>query len=175
MTQHALVHIDDTNLCQLLEQAALTTLGGATLRLEFFNAYRLGPSALLDAWLPQRAAAGGAAPHIIVAGSGPIAVNLVTEAARRWQLDHRDSPDRLRVTLIAPDAGERIAALRTRLPALGKSADLAAATADLAGRQARPARRFPFLRCQPPATGQVPGGRISRSRASNQMPATSRR
>ena len=133
LTQHALVHIDDTNLCQLLEQAALTTLGGATLRLEFFNAYRLGPSALLDAWLPQRAAAGGAAPHIIVAGSGPIAVNLVTEAARRWRLDHRDSPDRLRVTLIAPDAGERIAALRTRLPALGKSADLAAATADLAG------------------------------------------
>ena len=136
--QRVLVHIDDTNLCQLLEQAALTTLGGDNLRLEFFNAYRLGPSALLDTWQPQHAAVGSAPPQIIVAGSGPIALNLVTEAARRWRLEHRDSPERMRVTLIAPDAADRIAALRARLPALGDSADLAAVPADLADPAAPP-------------------------------------
>lgn len=138
LVQRVLVHIDDTNLCQLLEQAALTTLGGDNLRLEFFNAYRLGPRALLDTWQPQRAAAGNAPPQIIVAGSGPIALNLVTEAARRWRLDHRDSPERMRVTLIAPDAAERIAALRGRLPPLGDSVDLAAVPADLTDPAAPP-------------------------------------
>ena len=136
--QRVLVHIGDTNLCQLLEEAALTTLGRDNVRLEFFNVYRLGPSALLDTWQPRSAAAGNAPPQIIVAGSGPVALNLVTEAARRWRLDYRDSPERMRVTLIAPDAAERLAALRARLPALGGSADLTAVTADLADPAAPP-------------------------------------
>lgn len=143
--QRVLVHIGDTNLCQLLEQAALTTLGRDNLRLEFFNAYRLGPSALLDTWPPDRATAESAPPQIIVAGSGPIALNLVTEAARRWRLDHRDSPDRMRVTLIAPDGAERVAALRARLPGLGASVDLVAVPADLADPAAAPLSFQPLV------------------------------
>ncbi|HUK68245.1 MAG TPA: RyR domain-containing protein [Streptosporangiaceae bacterium] len=136
--QRVLVHIGDLNLCQLLEEAALSTLGRGRVRLEFFNVYRLGPSALLDAWQARSAAAGSAPPHIIVAGSGPVALNLVTEAVRRWRLDHRDSARQMRVTLIAPDAADRLAALRARLPALGGSADLTAVTADLADPAAPP-------------------------------------
>jgi hypothetical protein len=147
--QRVLIHIGDTNLCQLLEQAALTTLGGENLRLEFFNLYRLGPSALLDTWLPQPAAAGNAPPQIVVAGSGLVAQNLATEAARRWRLDHHDRPGRMRVTLIAPDAAECVAALRALLPAVGESVDWSAVTADLADPSAPPLSLPP-----PPMPGQ---------------------
>jgi TrkA-N domain/RyR domain len=144
-----LVHIGDTDLCQLLEHAALTTLGRDRVRLEFFNVYRLGPSALLDAWQPLRATAGSGPPQLIVAGSGPMAVNLITEAARRWRLDHRDSPERMRVTLIAPDAAAQAAVLGARLPALGGSACLTAVDADPAA--------APFALPMPSATDGGPG------------------
>jgi hypothetical protein len=146
-----LVHIGDADLSQLLEQAALTTLGGARVRLEFFNVYRLGPSALLDAWQPQHDTAGSGPPQIIVAGSGPMALNLTAEAARRWRLDHRDSPERMQVTLIAPDAAERAAALRTRLPALDGSACLTVVTANLTDPAAAP-----FVLPTPSATADGP-------------------
>ena len=138
----------------LIQDPATATIGLCLLNarisaIEFFNVYRLGPSALLDAW-QARTAAGSAPPQIIVAGSGPIALNLVTEAVRRWRLDHRESPQRMRVTLIAPDAADRLATLRTRLPTLGHSADLASVTADLAD-PAAPPLSFPPL---PVAAGE---------------------
>jgi TrkA-N domain/RyR domain len=126
-----LVHIGDTRLSQLLEQAALTTLGTDQLRLEFFNVFRLGPGALLDDW--PVGARGNGAPHLVVAGSGPLAVNLVAEAARRWRLARPGArPERLRVTLIAPDAPGRASALQGRVPGLDTIADVTPVAADLA-------------------------------------------
>jgi RyR domain len=106
--------------------------------------YRLGPSALLDTWQPERTAAGDVPPHIIIAGSGPIALNLLTEAARRWRLDHPGSTKRMGVTLIAPGLAEQLTALRARLPALGESVHLAAVTADLTDSGAPPLALSPL-------------------------------
>ena len=132
-----LVQVGDSNLCQLLEQAALTAPGATGRRLEFFNVNRLGPRALLDAWLPW-SEADSKPPFIVVAGSGPLAMSLVTEAARRWRLEHRSTRKRIRIILVAPDATDQAAALRKRLPALERSADLAAVTAGPADPAAPP-------------------------------------
>ena len=119
------VRVGDSDLSQLLEQAALATPGAPGRRLEFFNVNRLGPRALLDTWQPGSET--DSRPFsIVVAGSGPLAMSLVIEAARRWRLEHRGTSERIRITLVAADAATQAAALRTRLPALGRSADLAA-------------------------------------------------
>lgn len=132
-----LVQISDARLCHLLEQSALTSPDPTGVRLEFFNLSRLGPRALLDAWLSPTVA-GGRPPAIIVAGSGPLALSVVTETARQWRLGHRTSPDRIRVTLVAVDAVDQVAALQQRFPALARSADVAAVTADPADAMAPP-------------------------------------
>ena len=135
--QRVLVQISDAGLCQLLEQAAVTAPDPAGTRLEFFNLNRLGPRALLDAWLSPTVA-GSRPPSIIVAGSGPLALSVVTETARQWRLGHRTSPDRIRVTLVALNAVDQVAALQQRLAALARSADLVAVTADPADPMAPP-------------------------------------
>jgi len=135
--QRVLVRISDSDLSQLLEQAALATPGAPGRRLEFFNVNRLGPRALLDTWQP-RSEINGRPFSIVVAGSGPLATSLVIEAARRWRLEHRGTSERIRITLVAADAATLAAALQTRLPALGRSADLATLAADPADPAAPP-------------------------------------
>jgi hypothetical protein len=111
------IQIADEQLCGLLEEIALGESDERAARFEWFNVYALGAKALLDAH-----ALGGQSPHLIVAGAGPIGLNLVAEAARRWSLEPH--PAHIRITLVAPDAVEQCEKLAARYKQLPSVCDL---------------------------------------------------
>lgn len=94
-------------------------------------------------------------PRMIVVGSEPLSLSLTVGAARQWWFDkfavpHLDRADphttkkaagrtrrershtRIEITLVAPDAEERIEQLFTRYPRLTESCELTACAMDLA-------------------------------------------
>jgi hypothetical protein len=122
------VHISDDRLCALLEEASLLSSANDMTRIEYFNVYRIGPRALLNAFGLRMTAEGP--PEFLIVGGGPFAGSLVVEAARRWHLE----PGRagaMQITLAAADAEAHIAAIHARYPALAKSCLLTASTGDL--------------------------------------------
>jgi hypothetical protein len=122
------VHISDDRLCALLEEAALLGSTNELTHIEYFNVYRIGPRALLNAHGMTDASLG--APHFLVIGAGNFGLSLVVEAARRWHLKANELGP-MQITLVAPDAAEQIDALHARFPALARSCRLAASNGDL--------------------------------------------
>lgn len=122
------VHISDDRLCALLEEAALLGSVNEMTRVEYFNVYRIGPRALLNAYGLTIAAEGP--PHFVVIGGGGFALSLVVEAARRWHLEpERTGP--MQITLVSADAAAQSEAIHARYPALSKSCLLVASPGDL--------------------------------------------
>jgi hypothetical protein len=122
------VHISDDRLCALLEEAALLATTNEMTHIEYFNVYRIGPRALLNAHGLTVAAQGP--PHFLVMGTGNFGVSLVVEAARRWHLEP-DTTGPMQITLVAADAQLQIEALHARYPAMAKSCRLVASPGDL--------------------------------------------
>jgi hypothetical protein len=122
------VHISDDRLCALLEEAALLATTNEMTHIEYFNVYRIGPRALLNAHGLTGAAHGP--PHFLVMGTGNFGLSLVVEAARRWHLEP-DTSGPMQITLVAADAEAQIEALHARYPALAKSCRLVASPGDL--------------------------------------------
>lgn len=136
------IHIEDLQLSGLLEESALgePAHGKAqSAQFEWFNVYRMGPRAVLNAHPTILRVIGAQSPHLIVVGSGPIGLNLVAEAARQWSFESHASP--IRITLVAPDASEQCKRLSTRYPRLPRACDLATYDADPAD-VSRPAREL---------------------------------
>ena len=75
------VHISDDRLCALLEEAALLGSTNELTHIEYFNVYRIGPRALLNAHGITDTSLG--APHFLVIGAGNFGLSLVVEAAIR--------------------------------------------------------------------------------------------
>jgi hypothetical protein len=125
------IHVTDDRLCDLVEEATLSAQSSGLTRLEFFNVYRAGPRALLDSCHPDLSRTDGdTLPWLLVCGSGQFPFDIVREAVRRWRLDHAAGV-RLRLTLVAPDAADRIKPLVANHPAFPAVCDLATVSADL--------------------------------------------
>jgi TrkA-N domain/RyR domain len=122
------VHISDDRLCALLEEAALLGSTNELTHIEYFNVYRIGPRALLNAHGITDPTLGP--PHFLVIGAGNFGLSLVVEAARRWHLQAKDFGP-MQITLVAPDAAAQIDTLHARYPALSRSCRLAASSGDL--------------------------------------------
>jgi hypothetical protein len=122
------VHISDDRLCALLEEAALLGSTNELTHIEYFNVYRIGPRALLNAHGMTDASLGP--PHFVVIGAGNFGLSLVVEAARRWHLDSTKSGP-MQITLVALDAAAQIDKLHARFPALATSCQLVASAGDL--------------------------------------------
>jgi voltage-gated potassium channel Kch len=122
------VHISDDRLCALLEEVALLASTNELTHIGYFNVYRIGPRALLNAHGLTIASQGP--PHFIVIGSGIFGRNLVVEAARRWHLE-MEKTGPMRITVVAADAEAQIGVLQARYPALARSCRLVAAPGDL--------------------------------------------
>jgi voltage-gated potassium channel Kch len=159
------VHLDDSDLCALLEEHS-RTLDRLAIRVHFLNVNRAGPMAILQSYSelfePRAAvvaggvnkvgtrvllhqysdqlASGPGPPHVIVVGSEPLALALVTGAARSWWFDRRvsqppegDGATAARlpvVTLVAKDAEERRQQLLARYPRLDDACRLEAVQVD---------------------------------------------
>jgi hypothetical protein len=122
------VHISDDRLCALLEEAALLGASNELAHIEYFNVYRIGPRALLNAHGMTDDSLG--APHFLVIGAGNFGLSLVVEAARRWHLKAKEFGP-MQITLVAPDAAAQIDRLHGHFPALSRSCRLAASDGDL--------------------------------------------
>jgi hypothetical protein len=122
------VHISDDRLCALLEEAALLGATNELTHIEYFNVYRIGPRALLNAHGITDTSLG--APHFLVIGAGNFGLSLVVEAARRWHLK-AETLGPMQITLVAPDAAAQIDMLHAHYPALSRSCRLAATSGDL--------------------------------------------
>jgi TrkA-N domain/RyR domain len=122
------VHVSDDRLCALLEEAALLGPANQLTRIEYFNVFRIGPRALLNAHGMTDATLGP--PHFVVIGVGKFGLSLVVEAARRWHLDPKKSGP-MQITLVGPEAAAQVDKLHARFPALATSCQLVASAGDL--------------------------------------------
>jgi len=124
------VNIDEDELCRLLEQSAMSSHG--RVDFEFFNVYRSGPRALLDAHgRTEEPPTGEAPPPVFMIGDGGMITHLVSEEGRRWALDRGDKAERIRIVLVAPHADLQDAKLRRRHPDLPEVCDLVPYNVDL--------------------------------------------
>jgi hypothetical protein len=118
------VHVDDDQLCQMLEQSSLTRHGNVDhlepvkqqVRISYVNVLRSGPLALLRTFPNSFVEHDGRAPHLIVVGDDRVGLLLVVGAVRKWWFDHRGDDSHLQLTVIAPDAKNRAESLRRQYP-----------------------------------------------------------
>ncbi|MGH3721799.1 MAG: NAD-binding protein [Pseudonocardiaceae bacterium] len=125
---NCLVQLADERLCQLVAQQTLTATG--PVAYQFFNAYQAGPAALFDTHTDLLTPQGGSPPHVMIFGAGRFATALVLEAARRWRFDRAHPAERIRLTLLAPDATAQAATLAARHPVLATTCELTARPTD---------------------------------------------
>jgi voltage-gated potassium channel Kch len=104
-----LVQIDDVELCRMLNERAV---GSA---VEFLNVTESAPPALLAEFAPTLAA-GGAPPHLVVAGMGTLGRRLVAHAARQWKVTQPSGSPPMQVTVVDTDATGHRQALIDQLP-----------------------------------------------------------
>ncbi len=115
-----IIHIVDTQLCDLLRE---NEIGGETfthLRLELFNVFERAAQLLLREFSPFDPERGDydTAPHILLIGMGRMGENIVTQAAYTWHTLNPDSNNPLRITMIDLKASEKWKSLEVRYPNL---------------------------------------------------------
>ena len=115
------VHIDDPELCRLLE-AARPPLPAVDdelpMALSFFNpSANAAPALLADYPVGPIGGDPWTAPaHMVVVGLGEMGTNLVVHAARCWRALHGMEAPALPVTVVDRDAPERVDLMLTREP-----------------------------------------------------------
>jgi hypothetical protein len=118
------VHLANPDLSEILRAP---TFGLDEIRLHFFNVYDLWAQALVaEARLGTLARQSERRPHIVVVGSTGLARSLVVSAAQRWYRLCPDPARKVRITLIAADAGAEQAGLSRRYPALARTVEFVA-------------------------------------------------
>jgi hypothetical protein len=135
------VHVDDDELCQMLEQSKVTRQGQldqehqqeVRVSINYVNVLRSGPLAILRAFPDSFREHDGRSPHIIVVGTDPIGLAFISGAARNWWFDHRDRDKYLQLTLIASDAEQRAQSLRSQYSHFDEACRLVPYTFDFAG------------------------------------------
>jgi hypothetical protein len=126
------VHLDDLTLTQLLTATAIG--GPGTVRTEFFNVHAAAARSLIESNLTTIASD---ASHLVVVGFGRFGASTVVAAAQRYEL-----ADRLRVTVVDPDASGKWQALLLRHPGVEDRVDIRCLDVDLDAPTAEVASRF---------------------------------
>lgn len=121
-----LVHIFDSELCDLLREQEIETQKADSFRLEFFNVFDSGARALLNAYpaFSQSGEVQGDQAHLLVVGLGRMGESLVVQAARKWWAKHRATGNRLRITIVDRTATLKKESLCLRYPRLDATCDL---------------------------------------------------
>ena len=119
-----IVHVVDPQLCTLLKTYEIGGRHEQAFRLDCFNIFERGAHALLREYPPfGEGEVSGEEPHLVVVGLGRLGQSLLVQAARRWLATGQRSQERLRVTMIDNQAGERATALVSRFPQLSRACD----------------------------------------------------
>jgi len=130
------VHIDDPDLCRLLEAAhAATPATGddAPVALQFFNpSANAAPALLADHSVVTAGGEPWAAPaHMLIVGLGQMGNQLLVHAARCWRALHSPGGPALGVTVVDLEADDRVDALLARTPQVKDACDLTALRMDV--------------------------------------------
>jgi hypothetical protein len=125
------VPVYDERACDLLQKATIADAARESVNFEFFNIYRSGPRALLDAYgVALLTDTGKAAPQVVVVGSRRLGLNVLVESGRRWSLQPNTPSKKLRCVLVSLDAGRQCLELEQRYPDLANVCDLIACESD---------------------------------------------
>ncbi|UCF68652.1 MAG: NAD-binding protein [Acidobacteriota bacterium] len=116
-----LAHIVDTHLCRLLRRRELSRSDTEPRRIDFFNVFESGASAMLSIH-PIRADA--SRDGIVVIGLQELGENVVSEAIRHWSWGDDPVATPLRVVIVDPQAHARTESLLIRRPLLRQTARL---------------------------------------------------
>ncbi len=143
------VQIEELSLYRHLRETSIAQARVESLRVQYFNIYRLGARALLRdfPFLHEGSARKDRPPHLLVVGVGRMGENLILEAARLWQGQNQapaDSPTakqegasppvqttKLHVTILDRKAAEKQEALFAHYPYLAAVCELHAVTMDV--------------------------------------------
>jgi len=110
---HCMIHISDTYLWTVLKEREFSKDQGSSFRFEMFNIYHAGARMLLrDAYqynTPEK-------PHLLVIGMGELAEHLLIHAARGWRLYNKFADDRIVITVVDPEAKQKLEAMQIRYP-----------------------------------------------------------
>jgi hypothetical protein len=101
-------------------------------RLGFFNIYESGARELLYEYPYDGANKMETVPHIFVVGIGRMGESLVMNAARRWSNRGFSDGERLRITMVDPQAGNIKQSLCLRYPQMEKACELLTLDMDIA-------------------------------------------
>jgi len=129
----AIVQLYDRALWRILRAHGFWIESDRRLRIELFNLFDLAARRLIERFPAFRAAPAGRAQktNVLVVCFDGVAPALIGEIARAWQ--YREGAvegERLRITLIDPDAGLRAADLREQYPDLEQVCELVPLSVD---------------------------------------------
>ncbi|MFC2022967.1 RyR domain-containing protein [Chloroflexota bacterium] len=139
-----LIHISDFQLCNLLREREIRLGKLDAFKLHLFNVFESGARILLDEYPPFSTTGEdyGSRPHLVVVGMGHLGESLVVNAARNWWDRDRKSDERLRITLIDREAGNKKESLCLRYSQLERACELVPIEVDI---QAPEFERAEFL------------------------------
>ena len=124
-----LIHIFDTELCNLLEERVSGADDANSCALRFFNIFDSGAKALLKEYPPYSEQC--PAPHMLVVGVGRMGESLIVHAARDWSIRHSGTGKRMRITLVDRKADLKRESLYLRYPDLETAWELTARQTDV--------------------------------------------
>lgn len=128
-----LIHISDSQLCDLLRERELKLGKLDAFRMELFNVFESGARILLDEYPPFNKTSNdhNSSPHLVIVGMGHIGENLIVNATRKWLDRSKNNSGLLRFSLIDKEAVKKKESLYLRYPKLKKVCDLMPVEADI--------------------------------------------
>ncbi|MFG2064512.1 RyR domain-containing protein [Micromonospora sp. NPDC048871] len=122
------VQVHDPEVCLSLQARRLGAAGSSRLRLDYFHVDDIAARALHRHHPLQPAR--GRATTVLIVGNGSFRRALLVETARHWRA--QDAGTRLRVDLVAPDAGAELALVAARYPFLRTVCEVSTYDLDIA-------------------------------------------
>ncbi len=124
------MRVSDPRLTELLRDTLFSADRADGIRLEMTNFEDLAARAVLRAHPVPEAGAGGRAPNVVVIGAGTITTSLISHLARTWRARASGGGERLRISLIGPEAKAAAGRLRSWFPHLEHACELLPLEAD---------------------------------------------
>ncbi|MGB3717141.1 MAG: NAD-binding protein, partial [Candidatus Promineifilaceae bacterium] len=127
------IHLVQSQLWELLRERELSLEEETAYRLELFNIYDRGAQMMLKRFQSNEVGDENdpIVPHIVVVGLENLGQCLAMQVARRWYESSHGPERRLRLTLVDPEAEEKINNLRARYPNLDHCCLLSARNMDI--------------------------------------------
>lgn len=110
------IHLADPYLWTILREREFAKEQTSPIRVEMFNVYDTGARILLHSTFGEHNT--NQQPHLLIIGMGRLAEYLIIHAAREWCLRNEKIDQKLKITIVDPDAGDRLSNLKVRFPLL---------------------------------------------------------